>query len=78
MRASLSITSYSWPPGPARLAAELARVVRYAEEAGLDMVWAASCVSTPTSTPSPGGSAPDRRSALKAAAQRDHGVPESA
>jgi F420-dependent oxidoreductase-like protein len=39
MRISLSITNYSWQGGPARLGAELARVVRAAEAAGLDTVW---------------------------------------
>ena len=39
MRISLSITNYSWQGGPARLAAELARVVRAAEAGGLDTVW---------------------------------------
>jgi F420-dependent oxidoreductase-like protein len=39
MRVSLSITNYSWPGGATGLAAQLARVVRAAEEAGLDTVW---------------------------------------
>jgi F420-dependent oxidoreductase-like protein len=39
MRISLSITNYSWQGGTARLGAELARVVRAAEAAGLDTVW---------------------------------------
>jgi F420-dependent oxidoreductase-like protein len=39
MRISLSITNYSWQGGPARLGAELARVVRAAEAAGLDTAW---------------------------------------
>ena len=39
MRISLSITNYSWQGGPARLGAELARVVRAAEAGGLDTVW---------------------------------------
>ena len=39
MRISLSITNYSWQGGPAHLGAELARVVRAAEAAGLDTVW---------------------------------------
>jgi Luciferase-like monooxygenase len=50
---SLSITNYSWPSGPAALGAELARIARAADEAGLDMVWVADHVIQvdPTSTP---------------------------
>ena len=36
MRLSLSITNYSWPGGPAALAADLARIARAADEGGLD------------------------------------------
>jgi alkanesulfonate monooxygenase SsuD/methylene tetrahydromethanopterin reductase-like flavin-dependent oxidoreductase (luciferase family) len=41
MRISVSITNYSWPAGPAALGAELARVARAADDAGLDTVWVA-------------------------------------
>ncbi|MGH3768513.1 MAG: LLM class F420-dependent oxidoreductase [Pseudonocardiaceae bacterium] len=39
MRLSLTITDYSWPDGPARLADHLARVIAAADGAGLDTVW---------------------------------------
>ncbi|GAA4628436.1 LLM class F420-dependent oxidoreductase [Actinoallomurus vinaceus] len=39
MRVSINITRYSWPGGPARLGAELERIVRLADEVGLDTVW---------------------------------------
>jgi F420-dependent oxidoreductase-like protein len=41
MRLSLSVTNYSWPSGPAGIAAELRRVVEAADGAGLDTVWVA-------------------------------------
>src|SRR5215208_5381464 len=49
---SLSITNYSWPSGPAGLGSELARIVRLADEAGLDTVWVADHLiqADPTST----------------------------
>jgi F420-dependent oxidoreductase-like protein len=39
MRVSLNITNYSWPAEAAGLRAPLERVVRTADEAGLDTVW---------------------------------------
>jgi F420-dependent oxidoreductase-like protein len=53
MRLSLSITNYSWPGGPEALGAELARVARAADEAGLDTVWVADHLiqADPTSIP---------------------------
>jgi F420-dependent oxidoreductase-like protein len=53
MRFSLSITNYSWPSSPAALGSELARVVRAADEAGLDTVWVADHLlqADPTSAP---------------------------
>jgi F420-dependent oxidoreductase-like protein len=52
MRISLSVTNYSWPTGPAELSAELSRVVRAAEDAGLDTVWVADHLlqADPTAT----------------------------
>jgi F420-dependent oxidoreductase-like protein len=39
VKISISISNYSWPGGPAGFASELARVVRAADDAGLDTVW---------------------------------------
>ncbi|HKP99426.1 MAG TPA: TIGR03560 family F420-dependent LLM class oxidoreductase [Actinomycetes bacterium] len=39
MRVSIAVTNYSWPGGPDRLGPELARVVRTADQAGVDTVW---------------------------------------
>jgi F420-dependent oxidoreductase-like protein len=39
MRLSLSATNHSWRDAPAGLAAELVRIVRAADEGGLDTVW---------------------------------------
>jgi F420-dependent oxidoreductase-like protein len=39
MRISLTVTNFSWPGGPARLAAELGRIARQADEGGLDTLW---------------------------------------
>lgn len=39
MRISVSITNYSWPGGPRELGAELARVGRTVDEAGIDTLW---------------------------------------
>jgi alkanesulfonate monooxygenase SsuD/methylene tetrahydromethanopterin reductase-like flavin-dependent oxidoreductase (luciferase family) len=52
MRLSISITNYSWPSPPSALRSELARVVRAADEAGLDTVWVADHLiqADPTST----------------------------
>jgi F420-dependent oxidoreductase-like protein len=53
MRLSLSLTNYSWPSGPPGLAAELARIVRAADEGGLDTVWVADHLiqADPTAVP---------------------------
>jgi F420-dependent oxidoreductase-like protein len=53
MRFSLSLTDYSWQRSPTGLGSELARVVRGADEAGLDTVWVADHLiqADPTSTP---------------------------
>jgi F420-dependent oxidoreductase-like protein len=39
MRVSIAVTNYSWPGGPGQLGAELARLVRGADQAGVDTVW---------------------------------------
>jgi alkanesulfonate monooxygenase SsuD/methylene tetrahydromethanopterin reductase-like flavin-dependent oxidoreductase (luciferase family) len=39
MRISMSVTNFSWPDGPAALAASLAEVAVAAEEGGLDTLW---------------------------------------
>jgi F420-dependent oxidoreductase-like protein len=41
MRISLSVTNYTWPSGPPGLAAELARIARASDDAGLDTLWVA-------------------------------------
>lgn len=53
MRLSMSITNYSWPTQPGGLGAELARIARCAEEAGLDTVWVNDHLlqADPASTP---------------------------
>jgi F420-dependent oxidoreductase-like protein len=53
MRISLNVTNYSWPTAPSGLRAELLRVTRAAEDAGLDTVWVADHLiqADPTSTP---------------------------
>lgn len=53
MRLSLSITNYSYPSGPQRLGAELARIARAADEGGLDTIWVADHLlqADPTSVP---------------------------
>jgi F420-dependent oxidoreductase-like protein len=53
MRFSISITNYSCPSPPAALGSKLARVVRAADDAGLDTVWVADHLiqADPTSTP---------------------------
>jgi F420-dependent oxidoreductase-like protein len=52
VRLSLSITNYSWPSGPAAIGAELARIARAADDAGLDTVWVTDHLvqADPTST----------------------------
>src|SRR4051794_16094388 len=39
MRINISVTNYSWPSGPSRLADELTQVARAADDAGVDTVW---------------------------------------
>jgi len=39
MKLSLSITTYTWPDGPAHLARHLGDVAEAADEAGIDTVW---------------------------------------
>ena len=39
MRISLTVTNFSWPHGPARLADELAAIARQADDGGLDTLW---------------------------------------
>jgi F420-dependent oxidoreductase-like protein len=39
MRVSISITNYTWPSGAPRLATELSRLARAADDAGLDTLW---------------------------------------
>jgi F420-dependent oxidoreductase-like protein len=53
MRISLSVTNFSWPGGPAELRSHLQRIVRAADEAGLDTVWVADHLiqADPSSTP---------------------------
>ncbi len=41
MRVSIGVTNFSWPGGPGGLGAELVRVVRAADQAGVDTVWVA-------------------------------------
>ncbi len=41
MRVSISVTNFSWPSGPGGLGAELMRLVRAADQAGVDTVWVA-------------------------------------
>jgi F420-dependent oxidoreductase-like protein len=53
MKVSVNVTNYSWPGGPAGLVAGLERIVRAADDAGLDTVWVADHLlqADPTSTP---------------------------
>lgn len=41
MRLSMSVTNFSWPGGPDRIAAELDAVARRADDGGLDTLWVA-------------------------------------
>jgi hypothetical protein len=56
VRLSLSVTNYSWPPGPSSPRVELSRLVRRAEEAGLDTVRVSDHLlqADPTNTPDAG------------------------
>lgn len=53
MRVSINVTNYSWPGGPTAIGAELARVVRAAEQAGVDTAWVSDHLvqADPTSDP---------------------------
>jgi F420-dependent oxidoreductase-like protein len=53
VRVSLNVTDYAWPGGPDGLGAELERVVRIADEGGLDTVWLSDHLiqAAPGSTP---------------------------
>lgn len=53
MRLSLNVTNYTWPDGPASLGTRLGRVVRAADDAGLDTVWVSDHLiqGDPRSTP---------------------------
>jgi F420-dependent oxidoreductase-like protein len=53
VRVSLNVTDYSWAGGPDGLGAELERVVRIADEGGLDTVWLSDHLiqAAPGSTP---------------------------
>jgi F420-dependent oxidoreductase-like protein len=54
MRVSVNVTNYSWPGGPARLGAELARVAGAADQAGLDTVWVSDHLVQADPTAAPG------------------------
>jgi alkanesulfonate monooxygenase SsuD/methylene tetrahydromethanopterin reductase-like flavin-dependent oxidoreductase (luciferase family) len=41
MRVSIGVTNFSWPSGPGGLSGELVRLVRDADQAGVDTVWVA-------------------------------------
>jgi F420-dependent oxidoreductase-like protein len=53
MRVSVNLTNYSWPGGSAALGAQLGRVVRAADEGGIDTVWVSDHLiqADPTSVP---------------------------
>jgi F420-dependent oxidoreductase-like protein len=53
MRISISATNYSWPGGPAELAARLGDVAQAADDTGLDTLWVADHLlqADPSSTP---------------------------
>jgi F420-dependent oxidoreductase-like protein len=54
MRVSITVTNYSWPGGPRRLGSELARLVRDADQAGVDTVWVADHLLQADPTAGPG------------------------
>ena len=54
MRVSITVTNYSWPGGPRRLGSELARLVRDADQAGVDTVWVADHLLQADPTAAPG------------------------
>jgi alkanesulfonate monooxygenase SsuD/methylene tetrahydromethanopterin reductase-like flavin-dependent oxidoreductase (luciferase family) len=39
MRISIGVTNYSWPSGPQGIGSELVRLVRAADQAGVDTAW---------------------------------------
>jgi alkanesulfonate monooxygenase SsuD/methylene tetrahydromethanopterin reductase-like flavin-dependent oxidoreductase (luciferase family) len=53
MRVSIGVMNFSWPGGPRRLGAELARLARAADGAGVDTVWVGDHLlqADPTSAP---------------------------
>ena len=53
MRVSINVTNYSWPGGPQDLGPELVRLVRAADQTGLDTVWVADHLlqADPTAAP---------------------------
>ncbi|HUY49321.1 MAG TPA: LLM class F420-dependent oxidoreductase [Streptosporangiaceae bacterium] len=53
MRISLNITNYSWPGGPAEISTQLGRIIRAADEGGVDTAWVADHLiqADPNSTP---------------------------
>ena len=54
MRVSIGVTNYSWPSGPGRLGSELARLVRDADQAGVDTVWVVDHLLQADPTAAPG------------------------
>jgi F420-dependent oxidoreductase-like protein len=53
VRVSINVTNYSWPGGPQDLGPELVRLVRAADQTGLDTVWVADHLlqADPTAAP---------------------------
>jgi F420-dependent oxidoreductase-like protein len=41
MKLSIAVTNFTWPGGPSRIAADLGRLVRQADEGGIHTVWVA-------------------------------------
>lgn len=54
MRISIGVTNYSWPSGQQGLGAELARLVRAADQAGVDTVWVVDHLLQADPTVAPG------------------------
>jgi F420-dependent oxidoreductase-like protein len=54
MRVSIAVTNYSWPGGREGLGSELARLVRGADQAGVDTVWVADHLLQADPTAAPG------------------------
>ncbi len=61
MRVSISVTNYSWPSGPQGLGPELVRLVRAADQTGVDTVWVADHLLQADPN-----AAPDQRDMLEA------------